>query len=477
MMKKIIFIIFIIVAGFTNSCDKWLDINDNPNSATTVEPDYLYSGAVTSFSANRIGGDGFCPIGTGDQMWSSGGLWGLYGDFYVFSPYSISNSFGIVYGDAGRNLFLAIKEAKKRTPVRTNTIAQCLIFSAETFMQNTLVYGDLPMSQSFDVNITKPKFDTQEQILDSLVLQLDAALGMIDDSPTAITTNDLVYGGDMGKWAKFARSLKFKILMYMVDRKPEYASKIVSMLSEGGMIDSQADNFAFPYFDVAGNRNAMWTIGDQYYGPSGINDFFMTPPDADIMVPTTDPRLSVYFIPGDDAAPGEFVACAASEDATSSSAYYNAANLAKPDQEDVMFSYSEQMLLEAEAEVRFNNDLVTAKAKFDDGLKASLSYWGVSSADQTAFVSQFSFTNATQALRLIHEQQWVDLIPRPIEGWANWRRSGPAGEEVPHLTVPVNANYPGLLRRWVYPEEERAANPDNIPSPLPKLYEKMWFDL
>ena len=476
-MKNIIYLILIILAGLSiSSCEKWLDINENPNSATTVDPDYLFSEAVTAFSANRIGGDGFCPIGTGSQMWSSGGLWGLYGDFYVFSPYSTGNCFGIVYGDAGRNLYLAIQESKKATPVKTNTIAQCMIFSAYTFFQNTMTYGDLPMSESFHVEIDKPKYDSQEKILDSLVLQLDAALDMIDDSPTQISTNDLIYGGDMDQWAKFGRSLKFKILMYMVDRKPEYAAQIRAMLTAGGMIDSEADNFAFPYFDQAGNRNAMWTIGDQYYGPDGIDDFFMTPADADIMNPTTDPRRAVYFTPGDDSG-GDFIPCAASEDATTGSAYYNAHNLAKPDQEDVMHSYSEQMLLEAEAELRFNNSLVAAKNKFDIGVAASLDYWNVDETERDDFIDQFSFTNIDQALRTIHEQQWVDLIPRPIEGWSNWRRSGADGNEIPHLTVPINANYPDLFRRWPYPDDERAANSDNIPSPLPKIYDKMWFDL
>ncbi len=477
-MKKIIYITCVVILGFLSSCDKdkWLDINKNPNSATTVQADYLYSGAITAFSANRIGGDGFCAIGTGCQMWSSGGLWGNYGDFYVFSPYSTGNCFSIVYGTAGKNLFLAVEEAKKMDPVQNNTIAQCMIFSAQTFFQNTLTYGDIPMRESFDMTIVKPKYDSQEQVLDSIVLSLDAAIAMIDDSPTAISGNDLVYGGDMDQWTKYAKSLKFKTLMFMVDRKPEYASKITAMLSAGGMIDSEADNFTFPYFDVAGNRHAMFTIGDQYYGPDGIDDFFMTPADGDIMNPTNDPRRAVFFTPGEDAA-GDYIACGASEDATDASAFYNAAKLAKPDQEDVMLAYSEQLLLEAEAEVRFNNDLVAGKSKFDAGLRASLAYWDIDETAQNSFIAQYSFTDATQALKLIHEQQWVDLLPRPIEGWSNWRRSGPKDQEVPALSVPINANAPDLFRGWPYPVKERSANLDNMPDPLPEIYDHMWFDL
>lgn len=475
-MKKIIYLTLIFFMGSLMSCDKdtWLDINDNPNSAVSVQADYLYSGAITSFSANRIGGDGFTAIGTGSQMWSSGGLWGAFGDFYVFSPFSTGNCFSIVYGNAGKNLFLAVEQAQKAVPVKNNTIAQCMIFSAETFFSNTLIYGDIPMRESFDVNITKPKYDSQEMVLDSITQLLDRALLLIEDQPTAITGNDLVYGGDMVKWEKFAKSMKFRTLMFMVDKKPEYASQITTMLSAGGMIDSESVNFAFPYFDVAGNRHAMWSLGNQYYGPEGVDDFFMTPPTEDIMVPVNDPRLPVYFIPGEDA-DGEYVGIGASEDATDESAIYNPENLAKPDQEDVMFSYSEQLLLEAEAELRFNDDLIAAKAKFDAGLTASCAYWGIS--DASALIGQYSFTDKDQALKLIYEQQWVDLIPRPIEGWSNWRRSGPAGSEVPHLEIPVNANSEGLFRRWPYPVDERSANLENMPDPLPEIYDAMWFDL
>jgi len=246
-------------------------------------------------------------------------------------------------------------------------------------------------------------------------------------------------------------------------------------MDAGGMISSSAGNFSFPYFDVAGNRNAMWTIGDQYYGPDGIDDIFMTDVDEDIMVPTSDPRLDMYFIPGEEAG-GDFIGCPASQNATTESAFYNAANLAKPDQEDIMLSYSEQMLLEAEAEVRFNNDLITAKSKFDAGITASMNYWGVEAADIATFLAQFTFSDNTQALRLIQEQQWVDLIPRPIEGWTNWRRTGPKGSEVPALTVPVNANYPDLFRQWPLPTNETSANP-YAPNPQPHIYDHMWFDL
>ena len=60
-------------------------------------------------------------------------------------------------------------------------------------------------------------------------------------------------------------------------------------------------------------------------------------------------------------------------------------------------------------------------------------------------------------------------MDRPLQAWTNQRRSN-----VPVLQVPSGANAPGLFARFQYPDRERNVNP-NVPSPLPEVYDKMWF--
>ena len=479
-MKKLKYILIILLGMHFVSCDTWLDVNDNPNSATSVDPDYLFSGAVTSWSANRLSGDGYFPLGFASQLWSSGQLWGNAGDFYVFSPYSIGNNWRTYYETSGKNLDLAIKNARKADPVRSNAIAQLKIFQALNFFQATVLFGDIPMSESFNSEILMPKFDPQKQVFEQIIGLLDEAIDSIDvnSAVPAITTNDQLYSGNMSKWLALAKSLKFRTYFYLVDQEPSYETNISQMLTAGGMISSAAGELTFPYFDAAGNRHPMFTMGDQYYGPDGVDDMFMTPAAYDIMVPNEDPRLPKYYRFGENN-DGETVdyyqAIAASERATVDCSYFNAAVLAKPDQSDYLFTYSEQKYLEAEAYLRFGDDLTAAKTAFDAGLKAALQRYDISAADITSFQEKFSFTDKQAALTTIYEQTWIDMIDRPYMGFATWRRSGDEGFETPALTKPINASTEGLIRRWNIPEAEVNSN-DNAPSPSPKLDDKMWFD-
>jgi hypothetical protein len=250
------------------------------------------------------------------------------------------------------------------------------------------------------------------------------------------------------------------------------------MLTAGGMISSASGELKFPYFDAAGNRNPMFSIGDQYYGPDGINDMFMTPAEYDIMVPNNDPRLPKYFSFGEDNDGNTvdyYQPIAASERATVDCSFFNAAVLAKPDQDDYLFTYSEQKYLEAEAYLRFGDNLVDAETAFKDGLASALDRYDIDGDIVDNFLGKFSFTDKQEALKVVYEQTWIDMIDRPCMGFATWRRSGDEGSETPALTKPVNASTEGLLRRWNIPEAEVNSN-DNAPSPAPKLDDKMWFD-
>ena len=479
-MKKLKYILIILLGLHLVSCENWLDVNDNPNSATTVDPDYLFSGAVTSFSATRTSGDGYFPIGFGSQLWSSGQLWGYAGDFYVFSTYTAGNNWRTYYETSGKNIDLAIQNARKTEPVRSNAIAQLKIFQALNFFQATLLFGDIPMSESFNNEILQPKFDPQKQVFEQIIELLDQAIDSIDVSSAvpAITSNDQLYSGDMSKWLALAKSLKFRTYFYLVDQEASYATNISQMLAAGGMISSASSELKFPYFDVAGNRFPMFSVGDQYYGPDGVDDMFMTPADYDIMVPNEDPRLPKYFSFGEDDE-GETVdyykSTAASERADDDCSYFNAAVLAKPDQSDYLFTYSEQKYLEAEAYLRFGDNLADAETAFKDGLTAALERYEISNDDINSFLAKFSFTDSQEALTVLYEQTWIDMIDRPYMAFATWRRSGDEGSETPVLTKPINASTIGLLRRLNLPEAEVNSN-SNAPSPAPKLDDKMWFD-
>ncbi|NIU78541.1 MAG: SusD/RagB family nutrient-binding outer membrane lipoprotein, partial [Gammaproteobacteria bacterium] len=71
--------------------------------------------------------------------------------------------------------------------------------------------------------IIRPVYDSQESIYQALVADLETALGLFDPSATSWGSEDLIYGGDIGLWMKFANSLKLRMAMRISDVAPSQA--------------------------------------------------------------------------------------------------------------------------------------------------------------------------------------------------------------------------------------------------------------
>ena len=480
-MKKIL----IILTGFLllTSCEKWLDVNNNPNSATEVKPDNLFGYAVVAWSGNRCGGDSYLPIGFSAQTLATGGSygWGYAEDRYDLSTFSLGNTWKLYYSTAANNLRLAIKIAEETVPVNNNIIAQCNIIDAFLAYESTMIYGDEPFSEAWDEKINAPAFDPQKKVLEGALGLIDEALGQINqDDPVRITDSDPFYNGDMSKWIKVARSLKFRILMTMVDKMPEKASDIKKLVEEGNMISSVDDNFLFPWLNEPNKGNPKFKLFDKY--TSGQNLWIFANKNVfDYMSPVNDPRIPRYFDPGPEAAPDEYKAV---ETATEADGTFSLISdyLNRQDAPDVIFSYQEQLFFEAEVYARgigVSKDMAKASELYKQAVEEACLFYEVGPADAEAFAASLddlTTLSDQEAIDAIHLQQWVDLMDRPLEAWIQWRRSGEAGKEFPTLKLPDGAPAGGLIRRWVYPADELTANP-KAPDNLPKIYEKMWFDL
>lgn len=489
----------LLVGGlvFTSCESDYLDVNQDPNSATSAEPPLLFTGAINQYSTNRA--IDFGPTAaTMAQLWSGGGNLGA-GVFtqperYIISIFSNGNTWRSYYREIQKNLTLAIQGAESADPVNNNAAAQCKIFSALTYLSTTLVWEDVPFTEAVDVNFetlelnsSDPNFDAQEQVLNGVLSLLDEALAQIDpESPLAITNNDLIYSGDMDRWRKFAKSLKLRTLMIMVDAAPAKAADIANLIQEGDMIASAGENAIYPFFGESGNRNPFWETLNAF---AGGQNFFYYASEAmvEAMQQYNDPRLKVYFspYPGGEADPaGEVMGVPPGGNIDPDMAWVLSTapvgqdgtnELVRPNSPDVLFSYQEQLFLEAEAIARglAPGGLAEADTRFRAGIQAAMAYRGVSEEATTTFLAgipALATLSAAQATEIIAQQTWIDQIIRPLEGWTTWRRT-----EVPSLELPEGAQTTSLIRRFPLPPDEVAAN-DNAPVEKP-LDQKMWFDL
>ncbi len=469
-MKKIVFALLISLS--ITACFKDSDINVDPNRSTSVDPALLFTGASTQFSLLRVA-ELTWPVALMNQMWSSGGRWGLAQAQY--DQTRVRSSWGRTYTDVLKNLVVAIDIAEKSQPVNKNAIAQCKILMAFAYAQTSLLWGDIPFSEAANGKVDFPKFDKQQDVLTGCVALIDEALGMIDPASKGIEApNDLYYGGDMTKWRKFANSLKMRVLFSMVDADPSKGAAIGQLISAGNMIASNADAMQFKYFNQPGRQNPRFSFTAIFRG--GVqSDWYCSKPVYDLLVSLKDPRIPYFYQPGPDAAPNEFIALGPVENFTTKSALVNL-NLLKADLPEVSFSYSEQLLFETEAIARgfSTGGFEAATTKMKAGVRESLLSFGVPATQIDAYLATLPTLSASNFRLVLAQQQYLDLFMRPVEGWVQHRRSGIVGQEIPAMTTPTGAPVAGLVRRLLYRSEEVGSNP-NTPKGL-TLDTPLWFD-
>ena len=469
-MKKL------LVAGLlaltATGCFKNSDLNIDPNRSTTVDPALLFAGASTQFSLLRVG-ELTWPVALMSQMWASGGRWGL--EQAKYDQTRIRSVWGRTYTDVLKNLDVAIQVAESRTPVNKNAVAQCKIMKAFAFAQTSLLWGDIPFAEAATGTVDLPKFDKQADVLNGSIALLDEAIGQMDPAGKGIIApNDLYYAGDMTKWRKFANSLKMRILFSMVDADPSKGAAIGQLLAGGNLIASTADAMQFRYYNQPGRQNPRFSFTAIFRG--GVqSDWYASKPVHDLLVSLSDPRLPYFFQPGPGAAANEFVALNTTENYTPKSSLINL-NLLRPDLPEVSFSYSEQLLLEAEAIARgfAPGGFELATQRMRAGVRESLLSFGVPAAQSEAYANQLPALTTANYRLVVGQQQYLDLFMRPVEGWTQHRRSGPIGQEIPAMSTPSGAPVSGLVRRLLYRSEEVNSNP-NTPTGL-AVDIPLWFD-
>ena len=476
-IKNTLVIVFLV---FLASCGPKLDINTSPNTASTVAPDLLFNYALTAWSSNRTGGDSYVPFALLSQNQASAGDfgWGA-SDVYNISPFSTGNTWRGYYATSGNNFQLAIKQAESATPANNNSAAQCKILLANMMFEATTIWGDVPFSEAWKTEIPYPKFDAQPDVFAGILALLDKAIAQIDiASPLKIGNYDLLYKGDMTKWKKYANSLKFKVLMTMVDKDPSKAAQIGQLITAGGMIDDGSADVLYPYTTESGKENPKYKVLKQYAG--GRNLFFYCNNNVfKYMSPLNDPRIPVYFDKGPMASTIKPVETETLGDRTTASINVN--TLFKADAPDLIFTYQEQLFFQAEVYARglgVSVDLAKADLYYKMGITEAMRYYNV---DMTAAANYLaavpSLITAAKPIEEIHKQQWIDLVDRPQEAFLQWRRSGVEGSEFPILVQPLGSPAGGFLRRWDYPQSAEIIPNINAPKTSIPFTTKLWFDL
>ncbi|HEV8080944.1 MAG TPA: SusD/RagB family nutrient-binding outer membrane lipoprotein [Chitinophagaceae bacterium] len=269
---KIIPIILSVVLVF-GSCKKtFLDVNTNPNTLPTASPNFVFTNALNTTVGNlnivtgAFSGE-VLQNETGSYFaaqWTQSSSYILNptifaytftnGDFNYFDGiYNNLEDYQYVIDNADANEQKALKGPAK-------------VMKAYLFQKLVDMYGNVPFSEALQgVKNIAPKFDDQKMIYESLIPLLDSAL--IDLKANAFTgaliSSDIVFSGSNAKWARFANSLKLRILIRqsrISGRDAYITTEIKKAVAEGsGFIGAGEDVGVNPgYQATAGKLNPFY---------------------------------------------------------------------------------------------------------------------------------------------------------------------------------------------------------------------------
>jgi hypothetical protein len=490
-MKFKSYIIIALLAMSASSCkESFLDINTNPNSLPTALPNFVFTNALNTAANNMVG-----PNSTGSYwsgQWTQSNSYILAttifsynftnGDFnYWDGYYDNLNDYQFVIDNADANNQKFLKGPAK-------------VMKALLVQQLVDMYGNVPYTDAWQgVKSLAPKFDDQKAVYESLITLLDQAIVDVKANAfaSAFTGSDIVFKGNTTKWAKFANSLKMRILMRQArvsGRDAYIKTEINKIVADGsGFITGEEVGSGGPGFYLAsvGKLNPVYeTWGYSAAGATQALGRF--PRITEFMINSLKAANDTFRMKRIAYAKGGEGSTAGVSSAAEISANYIGvpfgsssgfvATAASPIGPSIITkgAYDKAYILMTAAEVQFNlaeakerfgagvNLPSDAKTYFEAGMTESFRTTGAGVANAAKFVGSgvqdYDYAASTNKLKAIAVQKWLALCNYSgLEAWAEYRKTGyPVTPQTPQVT---DAKRPVRL---YYPNTESGANGANV---------------
>jgi hypothetical protein len=151
----------------------------------------------------------------------------------------------------------------------------------------SIIYTEAGLAPYTNPPLLTPKYDNQSALYTTWLKELDGAISILGSSQNQVTlgSQDLIYGGDYAKWAKFCNLLKLKIAARLINQDRAKALAVAAEVanSSAGYMNDLNDDFVFQK-------------GTKYYGTGeGVQPGYGSKNLIDFMVSNKDPRVRFIF--------------------------------------------------------------------------------------------------------------------------------------------------------------------------------------
>lgn len=354
------------------------------------------------------------------------------------------------------------------------------------------LYNDVPYSEAFKgQNNIAPKYDKAEDVYKALVLEINDAIKLINESTPsdAINVNsneDVMMGGDMDKWLAFANTVKLRYLVRQsrttnAAAKAFVQSQLPTLQNATFITEDVKINPGYsastpanqnPRYAAFGLRLTNGSINTYGYRLFKASDHIAKALNGDAGAVTTgvsDPRASKLFRPVGGKISGIVQGALKDESKEEKNFSFFGGDLALGADEGsskdgyVMLKAEAEFLL-ADAAIEFPQYFSNAKSHFEQGIRDSFAMLGagdatnyINSVDSKAGAGWTATASKTEAIQY---QRWIALTSyNGMETYLNYLKTG-----YPVTPLAVNAQKPRKPYRLLYPATEYSTNASNVPA-------------
>lgn len=326
-----------------------------------------------------------------------------------------------------------------------NQIAVARILKAYRYWCLTDDYGDIPYTGALKGD-AQVAYDAQADIYKDLFKELKEAVAQFDGGPAA--KGDILYGGDIAKWKKFANSMRLLMALRISKADATLGKAEAASAIAAGVIESSSENVVINWPGGA-FKNSWFTLYD------GRKDWAISDVIVDELSNLNDPRLFKFATPNPK---GEIVPMPYGLTRDLAIAYTNQhadfsfildEGMRAQNSPEFVLTAGHVFLARAEA-AQLGWTSENAATMYANGIKASWQQWGV--FDQAKFDAYMQAEGVNlgsgSAEAKIGLQRWLAFYPNGSQGWYEWRRTGyPALTPTPYATnsskqIPVRYAYP-----------------------------------
>jgi hypothetical protein len=459
-MKKPIYILYTaILILFMSSCSEKVmdDINKDVNDPTEMGSRLIITDAMTSTAFSVTGTD--FTFYASIYIEQNVGTWGQFYNAEIRSAEptnstTYNNTWDATYQTL-YNLKVIIEKCSEGGSEEGNyhTLGIAEVLTAYNLATLTDVMGDIPWSEALKPGeIFTPLLDKQADIYVQIFSLLDDAIANLDKDSEfpSLGAQDLIYGGDVDLWKKFAYGLKARYTMRLSYKTPAYAD-VISYANQS--FSSSAEQAEFVY---NGNTTSspfyQLFIDRDYYGASQSLH--------DKLVDRNDPRDNVFFkpYPGTE---GNGIVFAPNGNPNQIQGYYSISAISTNTAPTYLLSYHEIEFLKAEAYARLN-DLPDAEASLREGIVAAFQKVniGLSAADADDYFDNNVLSKFTaNPLSEIMNQKYIAFYEEEaLEAYNDYRRLKAMGDNFINLDNPLNSTQFPL--RYTYGSDDVTTNPN-----------------